>query len=117
MTAAKMVGETTITGKNQISLPAEGVRALGWQRGDHLLVQVVLSTSETPGRQQARRASHWSRSGERGSDQVVQCSLGLAGCDDEAQVCRLYELERGVTVHAADLCGRVTAMWVRIRRW
>jgi len=36
----------------------------------------------------ARRASHWSRSGERGSDQVIQCSLGLAGCDDEAQVCR-----------------------------
>lgn len=33
-------GETTITGKNQISLPAEAVRRLGWQKGDRLLVSV-----------------------------------------------------------------------------
>jgi bifunctional DNA-binding transcriptional regulator/antitoxin component of YhaV-PrlF toxin-antitoxin module len=37
----KPVGETTITGKNQISLPAQGLRELGWSRGDHLLVQIV----------------------------------------------------------------------------
>jgi bifunctional DNA-binding transcriptional regulator/antitoxin component of YhaV-PrlF toxin-antitoxin module len=35
------VGETTITGKNQISLPAKGLRDLGWERGDRLLAQVV----------------------------------------------------------------------------
>ncbi|HEY3079551.1 MAG TPA: AbrB/MazE/SpoVT family DNA-binding domain-containing protein [Chloroflexota bacterium] len=35
------VGETTITGKNQISLPAEGVRMLGWKRGDRLTVRVL----------------------------------------------------------------------------
>ncbi|HEV8634407.1 MAG TPA: AbrB/MazE/SpoVT family DNA-binding domain-containing protein [Chloroflexota bacterium] len=35
------VGETTITGKNQISLPAEGVRMLGWKRGDRLSVRVM----------------------------------------------------------------------------
>ena len=34
-------GETTITGKNQVSLPAAGLRQLGWQRGDHLLVSVL----------------------------------------------------------------------------
>lgn len=36
----KPVGETTITGKNQITLPAEGMRELGWGRGDQLLVQI-----------------------------------------------------------------------------
>ena len=35
------VGETTITGKNQISLPAKGMRQLGWEKGDHLIVQAV----------------------------------------------------------------------------
>jgi hypothetical protein len=31
---------------------------------------------------------------------------------------RLYEFQRGlVPFHAADFCGRVTAMWLRIRRW
>jgi bifunctional DNA-binding transcriptional regulator/antitoxin component of YhaV-PrlF toxin-antitoxin module len=35
------IGETTITGKNQVSLPAQGLRQLGWTRGDHLLVEVV----------------------------------------------------------------------------
>jgi AbrB family looped-hinge helix DNA binding protein len=35
------VGETTITSRNQIILPAEGVRALGWERGDRLIVNVV----------------------------------------------------------------------------
>jgi bifunctional DNA-binding transcriptional regulator/antitoxin component of YhaV-PrlF toxin-antitoxin module len=37
----EVVGETTITGRNQISLPAAGIRALGWERGDQLLVEVV----------------------------------------------------------------------------
>lgn len=36
----EQVGETTITGKNQVSLPAEGLRLLGWQRGDRLLVSI-----------------------------------------------------------------------------
>ena len=35
------VGETTITGKNQVSLPAQGLRDLGWARGDRLIVQVI----------------------------------------------------------------------------
>jgi bifunctional DNA-binding transcriptional regulator/antitoxin component of YhaV-PrlF toxin-antitoxin module len=35
------VGETTITGKNQIHLPAEGLRELSWERGDRLMVQIV----------------------------------------------------------------------------
>lgn len=37
----RRVGTTTITSKNQISLPAASLRALGWERGDQLLVQVV----------------------------------------------------------------------------
>ena len=36
-----VVGETTITGKNQISLPTHGLRRLGWQKGDRLIVEVV----------------------------------------------------------------------------
>jgi bifunctional DNA-binding transcriptional regulator/antitoxin component of YhaV-PrlF toxin-antitoxin module len=32
---------TTITSKNQVSLPVSSLRQLGWQRGDHLLVQVI----------------------------------------------------------------------------
>jgi bifunctional DNA-binding transcriptional regulator/antitoxin component of YhaV-PrlF toxin-antitoxin module len=35
------VGETTITGKNQVSLPARGLRLLGWDKGDHLIVKVL----------------------------------------------------------------------------
>ncbi|MEA2642769.1 MAG: hypothetical protein QOF51_4163 [Chloroflexota bacterium] len=38
---ARPIGETTITGKNQVSLPAQGLRDLGWTRGDHLVVQVI----------------------------------------------------------------------------
>lgn len=40
MAVPRRVGETTITGRNQVSLPAQGLRELGWQRGDRLLVQV-----------------------------------------------------------------------------
>jgi hypothetical protein len=35
----------------------------------------------------------------------------------ETWVNRLYDFKRGVAGHAAGLRGRVTAMWVRIRRW
>ena len=35
------VKETTITGKNQVTLPAEAVRQLGWEKGDRLLVNVI----------------------------------------------------------------------------
>ena len=41
MTRIHLVGETTITGKNQVSLPANGVRELGWERGDSLLVETI----------------------------------------------------------------------------
>lgn len=39
--AVHVVGETTITGKNQVSLPAAGVRQLGWQLGDRLIVETL----------------------------------------------------------------------------
>lgn len=41
MTRIHLVGETTLTGKNQVSLPANGVRELGWERGDSLLVETI----------------------------------------------------------------------------
>src|SRR5687767_14239194 len=41
MQVAKRIGETTVTGKNQISLPAQGMRELGWERGDRLIVQIL----------------------------------------------------------------------------
>jgi bifunctional DNA-binding transcriptional regulator/antitoxin component of YhaV-PrlF toxin-antitoxin module len=41
MGTIKAVGETTLTGKNQVSLPAQGIRELGWQRGDKLLVEIL----------------------------------------------------------------------------
>ena len=43
MQPPKLVGETTITGKNRVSLPAEGLRQLGWKRGDHLMAEVLGS--------------------------------------------------------------------------
>ncbi len=33
--------ETTITGKNQVTLPAEAVRQLGWEKGDRLIIDVI----------------------------------------------------------------------------
>ncbi len=36
-----VVGETSITGKNQISLPAQSIRKLGWERGDRLIVEIL----------------------------------------------------------------------------
>ncbi len=41
MIVPKRIGETTITGKNQISLPAQSMRELGWERGDQLSVQIM----------------------------------------------------------------------------
>ena len=41
MNAPKLVGETTITGKNQVSLPVQGLRLLGWEGGNHLLVEIL----------------------------------------------------------------------------
>lgn len=41
MKVPKLLGETTITGRNQVSLPAKGVREMGWDRGDRLLVESV----------------------------------------------------------------------------
>jgi bifunctional DNA-binding transcriptional regulator/antitoxin component of YhaV-PrlF toxin-antitoxin module len=40
VTLPETVGKTTITGKNQVSLPAQGVRRLGWAKGDRVIVQV-----------------------------------------------------------------------------
>lgn len=41
MKVPKLLGETTITGRNQVSLPAKGVREMGWDRGDRLLVEAI----------------------------------------------------------------------------
>lgn len=37
----RIAGETTITGKNQVSLPAKSVKELGWERGDRLIVEIL----------------------------------------------------------------------------
>ena len=36
---AGMLGETTITSRGQVTLPARGLRELEWHTGDHLIVQ------------------------------------------------------------------------------
>ena len=41
VSAPKQFRETTIIGKNQVTLPAEAVRHVGWNRGDRLMVHVV----------------------------------------------------------------------------
>ncbi|HLH74327.1 MAG TPA: AbrB/MazE/SpoVT family DNA-binding domain-containing protein [Chloroflexota bacterium] len=41
MQPLRLVGETTLTGKNQVSLPANGVRQLHWNKGDRLLVETI----------------------------------------------------------------------------
>lgn len=41
MKPPQRIGETTITGKNQVTLPAEGLRQLQWRRGDRLLVEAL----------------------------------------------------------------------------
>lgn len=39
MVVREIVGETRITGKGQISLPARGLRVMSWAKGDRLLVE------------------------------------------------------------------------------
>ena len=34
-----LLGETTITSRGQVTLPARGLRTLEWHTGDHLVVQ------------------------------------------------------------------------------
>jgi len=41
MAVTEVAGETTLTAKNQVSLPARGLRRLGWERGDRLIVHVL----------------------------------------------------------------------------
>jgi bifunctional DNA-binding transcriptional regulator/antitoxin component of YhaV-PrlF toxin-antitoxin module len=41
MREIRIVGETTLTGKNQISLPSRGVRQLNWTKGDRLIVETL----------------------------------------------------------------------------
>ena len=38
-TRGTYLGETTITGRNRVTLPAQAIRAMGWERSDHLLVE------------------------------------------------------------------------------
>ena len=35
------LGETTITGRGQVTLPARGLREMDWHAGDHLLVERI----------------------------------------------------------------------------
>jgi bifunctional DNA-binding transcriptional regulator/antitoxin component of YhaV-PrlF toxin-antitoxin module len=41
ISVVRAAGEATLSGKNQVSLPAYGVRQLGWQRGDRLIVETI----------------------------------------------------------------------------
>jgi bifunctional DNA-binding transcriptional regulator/antitoxin component of YhaV-PrlF toxin-antitoxin module len=41
LNVVRAVGEATLSGKNQVSLPAHGVRQLGWHRGDRLIVETI----------------------------------------------------------------------------
>ena len=41
LTPPRVVRETTLTSKNQISLPTRSVRELGWERGDRLIVELI----------------------------------------------------------------------------
>lgn len=41
MSALRTIGETTLTSKNQISLPAQGMRDVRWQAGDRVVVEVL----------------------------------------------------------------------------
>ena len=38
---AGRASQVTITGRGQVSLPARGMRDLGWRPGDHLLVERI----------------------------------------------------------------------------
>lgn len=99
MTVPKAAGETTITGRGQVSLPAQSMRDLGWARGDRLIVETlgrdmivlirrpvswtdefagrlsdVFGTPEESSRFLAGERESWERGGEpadEGNDQVA----------------------------------------------
>ncbi len=41
MRELKTIGETTVTSRNQVSLPSKGVKELGWEKGMKLLVKIL----------------------------------------------------------------------------
>lgn len=41
MSALRTIGETKLSSKNQISLPAQGMRDVRWEVGDRVLVEVL----------------------------------------------------------------------------
>ena len=69
--AAKQIGDVTITGRGQVSLPAKRMRELQWRPGDHLLVERVGSTLVL-----VRRPIDW-------VDEVAGSFTGLFGTADE----------------------------------
>ncbi len=76
-----IVGETTITAKNQVSLPAHGVQELGWAKGDRLLVEVLGNDIMVL----LRRPASW-------TDAFAGRLTGIYGHHDE--VLRYLEAER-----------------------
>jgi AbrB family looped-hinge helix DNA binding protein len=91
--AIRNVGETTITGKNQISLPAEGVRKLGWERGDRLLV-TVLDDDTMVLRRRPRSGREWA--------EMFAGKLGDVFGDHEETTRFLDELRREWDRETAD---------------
>ena len=66
--------------------------------------------------------SNMDASGRTGIRAFRQCEIQALSGPDPSQQCGgprngLYEFQRVGPVHAADFCGRVIAMWLRIRRW
>src|SRR5665647_3101180 len=51
----EIAGETTLTAKNQVSLPAKRMRELGWEKGDRLIVEVLSEDMLLL----VRRPAHW----------------------------------------------------------
>lgn len=74
-----VAGETTITGKNQVSLPAQAVRTLGWTRGDRLVVEVLGENMVVL----IKRPQHW-------TDELAGRLTGVFGTHEET----LRHLER-----------------------
>ena len=53
------LGETTITGRGQVTLPARGLREMEWRAGDHLLVERVAPDVVLLVRQPASWTEHF----------------------------------------------------------
>lgn len=51
----EIAGETTLTAKNQVSLPAKRMRELGWAKGDRLIVEILSEDMLLL----VRRPAHW----------------------------------------------------------